>query len=122
MDRRTKIWIGLLLLISLGLAAWWLNLGAPKHRAAALKTETPIKMDIINKKVIAGSLVPCKEAALKSPMAGVVDKLYVAIGDQIKAGAPVARIKALPKSSEEEGARKAIKVDLIAQEEDKANH
>ncbi|XWN35412.1 MAG: efflux RND transporter periplasmic adaptor subunit [Roseivirga sp.] len=122
MDRRTKIWIGLLLLISLGLAAWWLNLGAPKHRAAALKTETPVKMDIINKKVISGSLVPCKEAALKSQMAGVVDKLYVAIGDQIKAGAPVARIKALPKSRDVEGAKKALKIAQIALEEAQAKY
>ncbi|MEL7065662.1 MAG: efflux RND transporter periplasmic adaptor subunit, partial [Bacteroidota bacterium] len=53
---------------------------------------------------------------------GVVDKLYVAIGDQIKAGAPVARIKALPKSRDVEGAKKALKIAQIALEEAQAKY
>ncbi len=115
MHRSVKIFIGALLLgSSIGIAIWLLNLSEKKQLAAATKTEKPVSMDIINKRVISGNLVPHKEIALKAQMAGIVDKLYVAVGDKVAKGTPIARIKALPRSGDIEAAEKALRISQLA--------
>lgn len=49
--------------------------------------------DIETKMTIAGVIQPLKEIEIKSTISGVLDKLYVQIGDEVKYGQPIARIK-----------------------------
>lgn len=116
MHRNTKILISALLLGSLlGGGIWLLNTSEKKRLPKTTKTETPIRMDIIDKRVISGNLVPCKEVALKTEMEGILDKLYVAVGDQVTKGMAIAGIKVLPKSIEIETAKKAVHIAQITQ-------
>jgi len=87
-----------------------------------IKTEVPVSMDIINKRVISGTLVPCKEVKLKTEIAGIIDKLYVSIGDTVAPGTSVARIKVLPKFSTIEAAKKHLHVAQIVQKEAAAKY
>ena len=123
MRRSTKILLGSLLLGGImGLAVWFLNASKKKRLAAAIKTEAPVKMDIINKRVISGSLVPHKEVELKTQIAGILDKLYVAVGDTVTQGTVIARIKVLPKSSDVVSAKKMLQIAQIALEEAEAKY
>ena len=123
MRRSTKILLGSLLLGGImGLAVWFLNASKKKRLAAAIKTEAPVKMDIINKRVISGSLVPHKEVELKTQIAGILDQLYVAVGDTVTQGTVIARIKALPKSSDVVSAKKTLQIAQITLEEAAAKY
>jgi HlyD family secretion protein len=116
MHRSTKILISALLLgSSIGGVMWLLNTSEKKKLATTTKTEVPIRMDITDKRVISGNLVPCKEVALKTEITGILDKLYVAIGDKVTQGTVIARIKVLPKSSEIENANKEVRIAQITQ-------
>jgi HlyD family secretion protein len=116
MHRNTKILIRALLLgSSIGGVIWQLNTSEKKRLATTTKTEAPIKMDIIDKRVISGHLAPCKEVALKTEISGILDKLYVAISDRVTQGTAIARIKVLPKSSDIENAKKEVHVAQITQ-------
>lgn len=116
--RRSKIVIGAILLVgSIGLFTWLKRTIDWQGEGEVIKTEFPVRMDIINKRVISGALVPAKEVALKAEIAGILDKLYVSIGDKVQKGTAIARIKVLPKSSAIEAAKKRLYIAQIAQKE-----
>ncbi|WP_421873874.1 efflux RND transporter periplasmic adaptor subunit [Marinoscillum sp.] len=60
------------------------------------ETDQPFRTDIIKKTIATGSIVPRKEVALKSQVSGVVDKLYVEEGANVKVGDLIAKIKIIP--------------------------
>jgi len=120
---RRRIFVGVLLLVGgTGLLIWWMRTIDRQGKAEGTKTEAPLRRNVINKRVISGILVPCKEVALKSEIAGVIDKLYVAIGDKVTPGTAIARIKVLPKSSEIENARKEVHIAQLTQEAAEAKY
>jgi HlyD family secretion protein len=115
--RHRKILVLVLLLVGgIGLLTWLPKAIGWKGKVAVIKMEVPVRMDIINKRVISGVLVPYKEVALKAEIAGVIDKLYVSVGDRVSKGQAIARIKVLPKSSEIESAKKGVHISQFAQE------
>lgn len=60
------------------------------------ETEAPFKTSIVKKTIATGTIVPRKEVALKSQVSGVVEKLYVEEGANVKAGDLIAKIKIIP--------------------------
>lgn len=121
MMRRSKILIGTFLLGGgIGLLFWLLN--GLESKTTLMKTETPVRMDVVNKRVISGTLVPHKEVVLKTEIAGILDKLYVSIGDTVVPGTAIARIKVLPKSNTIEEATYRLHVAQIAQKETAAKY
>lgn len=60
------------------------------------ETDIPFKTDIIKKTIATGSIVPRKEVALKSQVSGVVEKLYVEEGANVKVGDLIAKIEIIP--------------------------
>jgi HlyD family secretion protein len=118
MRRSTKILIGVFLLgSSAGVAMWLLQAGKRSGLAAAIKTAVPVRMDIIDKRVISGHIVPCKEVVLTTEVSGTLDKLFVSIGDRVSQGQAIARVKVRPKSSAIERAEKGLRIAQITQEE-----
>ena len=113
--RRNKLLIGVLLLGIVGLLVW-LSPGGSK-KGVPIKTEQPVSMDVINKRVISGTLVPCKEVVLKAELAGIIEKLYVSVGDRVAPGTKIARIKVIPSSSTIEKAKKCLQIAQIKQKE-----
>lgn len=60
------------------------------------KTETAQKENIINKVVATGKVIPEDEIAIKPQIQGIIDKIFVEEGNQIKAGDLIAVIKVVP--------------------------
>jgi len=60
------------------------------------ETESPFRADIVKKTVATGSLVPRKEIEIKPRVSGVIEKLLVQPGDDVKTGQEIARIKIIP--------------------------
>jgi len=59
-------------------------------------TESPFRTDIVKKTVATGSLVPRREIEIKPRISGVIEKLLVQPGDDVKTGQEIARIKIIP--------------------------
>jgi len=60
------------------------------------RTETPQKADIVQKAVATGAIVPRQEVAIKSRVAGIVEKLHVKPGDLVAQDTLIARIQIVP--------------------------
>src|SRR3954464_4225068 len=60
------------------------------------QVDTPAHMTIVKKTVATGKVIPRREIEVKSQVSGVVDKLYVVAGQQVKKGAIIARISLRP--------------------------
>jgi len=54
------------------------------------------RMDIIDKALAVGAIEPRNEIAVKSKTSGVVGKLYVEVGDYVRAGAPLLDVRPDP--------------------------
>ncbi len=60
------------------------------------QTISPEKMNIVNKTVATGSVVPRKEIELKPTVSGIVQELYVEPGDRVQVGDLIAKIRIIP--------------------------
>jgi HlyD family secretion protein len=65
-------------------------------KPAAYQTVVPQVTTIVKKAVAPGAIVPRREVVLKPRMSGVIEKLYVAPGDEVKEHDLVARIQIIP--------------------------
>lgn len=109
MQRNRILIISLLIGSFVGMTLWRSAANRKKNTPKGGVTQVPVKMDIINKLVISGNLIPHKEAALKTQMSGVLDKFYVAVGDQVKPGAPIACLKRLPTPEQIESLKRELR-------------
>jgi HlyD family secretion protein len=60
------------------------------------KTVSPFDTSIVKKTVATGSVTPRKEINMKSQVSGIIEKLFVVAGQQIKQGDVIAKIKIIP--------------------------
>jgi len=67
-----------------------------QKKPVVYKTESPFVTNIVRKTVATGAVVPRKEIAIKSKVSGIVEKVYVEAGDQIRSGDVIARVKIIP--------------------------
>ncbi|MEM9987554.1 MAG: biotin/lipoyl-binding protein, partial [Bacteroidota bacterium] len=83
-----RIGIVLLLLVILGFMIGTGYFLYSKNQEAPTRygTESPAYRDIIKKTVATGSVVPRKEVDVKPQVSGIINKLYVEAGDQVKRG------------------------------------
>ncbi|MBL7930444.1 MAG: efflux RND transporter periplasmic adaptor subunit [Bacteroidia bacterium] len=59
-------------------------------------TISPFDTSIVKKTVATGSVTPRKEVNMKSQVSGIIEKLYIEAGQQIKQGDIIAKIKIIP--------------------------
>ena len=59
-------------------------------------TVSPFDTIIIKKTVATGSVIPRKEVNMKSQVSGIIEKLYIVAGQQVKQGDVIAKIKIIP--------------------------
>jgi HlyD family secretion protein len=62
-------------------------------------TATPVRTDIVKKTVATGSVVPREEVEIKPLVSGIVDELYVAEGQRVGKGDPIAKVRVIPEMS-----------------------
>src|ERR1700741_606426 len=60
------------------------------------ETVAPFDTMIIKKTVATGSVTPRKEVNMKSQVSGIIEKLYIVAGQQVKEGDVIAKIKIIP--------------------------
>ena len=60
------------------------------------KTVMPFDTSIVKKTVATGSVAPRKEVNMKSQVSGIIEKLYIVAGQQVKQGDVIAKIKIVP--------------------------
>lgn len=81
----------------------------------------PSVSTIVQKQVISGNLYPIKEIDVKSAIPGILEKYFVQIGDEIRAGDEIAKIKILSEPSEIEKAKSNLKTATISFNREKLN-
>lgn len=60
------------------------------------QTIVPFDTSIVKKTVATGSVTPRKEVNMKSQVSGIIEKLYIVAGQQVKQGDVIAKIKIIP--------------------------
>src|SRR3954468_2385366 len=60
------------------------------------KTVKPFDTIIVKKTVATGSVTPRREVNMKSQVSGIIEKLYIVAGQEIKQGEVIAKIKIIP--------------------------
>ena len=76
-------------------------------------TTHPVISSIEEKLYLSGFVYPGKEIEIKPQISGVVDAVYVSIGDKIKEGDPIASISLVPNSSEVEQLTSSVNLARI---------
>src|SRR5215510_12082761 len=66
------------------------------EKPVVYQVDSPATMTIFKKTVATGKVIPRREIEVKSQVSGVVEKLYVTAGQNIKKGATIARISLRP--------------------------
>ncbi len=67
-----------------------------KKKPEIYQTQTPFVTDIIKKTVATGTIVPRKEIEIKPQVSGIIEKIYVEPGMNIKKGDLIAKVKIIP--------------------------
>jgi HlyD family secretion protein len=67
-----------------------------KQEVITYETISPFDTTIVKKTVAAGSVIPRREVNVKSQVSGIVEKVMVIAGQQVRQGDIIARIKIIP--------------------------
>lgn len=67
--------------------------------------------NIIEKLSISGKIEPKKEIDVKSPISGVLEALYVEVGDEVKEGDPIARVQFVKDPLEKKNLLKQLEIE-----------
>lgn len=87
--------IGILLLV-LFIATLAFLVNKSRKPTAVYETEKPVVMDIVDKTVTTGSIIPKKEIAVKSRLSGIVNEVFVDPGDTVGVGDRIVSIRVVP--------------------------
>ncbi len=86
------------------------------------QTTQPTRRTIVRKKVFSGNLIPHKETKLGTHITGIIDKLFVQVGDYVQPGTAIARIKIQPKPKKIEAAASKLRLASITLKQERAKH
>ena len=86
--------IGALVLGALWAAAFFIK--SNSKSAITYETQKPFTSNIEKKTVATGKLIPKDEVEIKPQISGIIDKIYLEEGVQVKAGDLIATIKVVP--------------------------
>ncbi len=60
------------------------------------ETETAFKTNIVRESVATGTVVPLEEVEIKPQVSGIIDKIFVEEGQQVKVGDLIAKVRVVP--------------------------
>jgi HlyD family secretion protein len=119
MKKRYIIAIVILVLIIIGAVA---TCNKSKKDEAKKDFDLLKKKTIENKQLISGKLASSKEVNIKSELAGIIEDLYVQIGDPVKKGQAIAKIKILPDPKNMQDADRQLSITKANLERIQANY
>lgn len=110
-----KILYGVLGVIFLALTVWLVSYFYEQNTTDPIVYETtkPFVTDIVKKTVATGSIKPRKEINIKPQVSGIVEKLYVEAGEQVRKGDPIAKIKLVPSPVNINNAQSSVELARI---------
>lgn len=73
------------------------------------ETEKAFKITIVDKTVATGKVIPLEEVEIKPQISGIIDKIYVEEGADIKKGDLIAKVRVVPNEQALVGARGRVK-------------
>ena len=80
---------------------------------SVFKTTNPYFSDIERKILISGNVYPGIEVEVKSSISGILEKLYVEIGKEVRVGDDMAKVKLVPAPSQIENVGSALSAAFI---------
>ncbi|RKY82507.1 efflux RND transporter periplasmic adaptor subunit [candidate division KSB1 bacterium] len=110
--KRHFVWLSIIIIIGIIFVSVVIK---NKDKNNEQRNIVKVKIDTITEKALAvGSIEPVNEVAVKSKMSGVVGKLYVNVGDYVKAGEPLLEVKPNPTPLELVQAKRNIEMKKIS--------
>jgi len=116
-----QIWI-VLLLIAMVVGAVLFSESRSKEQDIMSQVISAQYDTITNKQVISGNIYPVREIEVKSVIPGVLETYYVQIGDNVRQGDRIAKIKILSEPSQIESAKTNLRTAEIAFKKDSLNY
>ena len=86
--------LGLIAVVFIGTAVFLYN--KSQEKPVIYTSDAAFKTTIIKKTVAVGKVIPRREVEIKSQVSGVVEKLYVVAGQNVKKGDIIAKITLAP--------------------------
>lgn len=86
--------LGILIIGALWAAAWFVQTNSKS--AITYETKSPFIADIEQKTVATGKVIPEDEVEIKPQISGILEKIYMKEGAEVKAGELIATIKVVP--------------------------
>lgn len=83
MKLKTKLWLGLILIGFVAFGGYWFTRTDP---SASAVTETVVRTDVSETVSVSGELVPATYADLSFQTIGVIERVFVAEGESVRAG------------------------------------
>ncbi|MDG1570991.1 efflux RND transporter periplasmic adaptor subunit [Robiginitalea sp. M366] len=104
--------IGILVIGALWAATYFIKTNSKS--AVTYETQTPFTSNIEQKTVATGKVVPEDEVEIKPQISGIIDKIYMKEGDDVRAGDLIAVIKVVPNEQALNQARGRVRNAEIA--------
>jgi HlyD family secretion protein len=112
----------ILILICLGIGAVFFSEKQSEKQIKLSQTIMPERTTITQKKVISDNLYPIKEIEVKSAIAGILECYYVQIGDEVRKGDRISKIKILSEPTQIENAKMNLRTAGIQFEKEQLNY
>jgi len=101
------ILIAVVILLALWAALFFIKTNSKS--STEYETKKPFIATIEKKSVATGKVVPEEEVEIKPQISGIIDKIYLEEGVEVKSGDLIARIKVVPNEQSMNGARGRVK-------------
>lgn len=108
-----KVMIAIVIIAILG-AAWFAFFSARGKSENGIKTVFVEKGTIVDKALAVGEIQPNTEVSVKSKISGLVDQLFVEVGDYLRKGQPIMEIRPDPTPLEYAEATKNVEIYEVA--------
>jgi len=104
--------LGLVVLGILGAVAFFLKKNSTPNKL--YETEELEKKDIVNQVIVTGKVIPQDEIEIKPQISGIIEKVYLEEGTEVKAGDLIAVIKVVPNEQSLNQAKGRVNIANIA--------
>lgn len=100
----------LIALVGLILFTLWYLYDKSQQDPVVYRTAEPAYMDIIQKTVATGQVIPREEIEIKPQVSGIIDELFVEPGDVVNRGDLIAKVQVIPDMVSLNNAQNRVKV------------